>query len=131
MVQAINVFDKDVEKLVTECLEVNLKANFIDLHILKLYQELIILRDFEAVEDELSDKVNQTLTELIKMEEEIVTAKNVIESHKRTVENLTVKEKDTQEQFILVVQNNKFFDFLKKIFKKKYKPPKVHQDGGL
>ncbi|ENN71891.1 hypothetical protein YQE_11428, partial [Dendroctonus ponderosae] len=38
------------------------------------------------------------------------------------------EEGKIQEKFKVAVETNKFYDFLKKVFKKKYKPPKVKTD---
>lgn len=129
MEEAIDAFDKALEQLFTESVNVVLKANVIDLHILSLHHELIILKEFESVENQLSTKVNQTLQHLIDMEQGIVDLQHLLEDHKTTVVDLQSKEKDIQDQFLTVVQNNKFFDFLRKIFRKKYKPPKVQTEG--
>lgn len=129
MEEAIDAFDKDVEKLYTESVETILKANMIDLQILSLHHELLILKEFESVEEQLATKVNQTLQQLIDMEQGINELRHVLEDHKTAVTDLQTKEKDIQDQFMTVVQNNKFFDFLRRIFRKKYKPPKVQTDG--
>lgn len=125
----INAFDQAVKDLFAESVDVVLKANIIDLHILSLHHELIILKEFESVEEQLATKVNTTLQQLIDMEQGISNLKRILEDHKATVADLHVKEKEIQDQFISVVQNNKFFDFLRRIFRKKYKPPKVQREG--
>lgn len=129
MHEAINAFDASLENMFTVSVDVALKANIIDLHILSLHHELIILKEFESVENQLAAKVNQTLQHLIDMEQGITDLQRVLESHKTTVTDLQSKEKDIQDQFMTVVQNNKFFDFLRKIFRKRYKPPKVLTEG--
>lgn len=129
MEEAIEAFDKSLGDLFTESVEVALKANVIDLQILTLHHELIILKEFESVEEQLSQKVNQTLQELIDMEQSINEINHVLEDHKSTVAELQSKEKDIQDQFMTVVQNNKFFDFLRRIFRKRYRPPKIHTEG--
>lgn len=131
MGEAIDAFDRSLEELFTESVEVTLKANVIDLQIIARHHELIILKEFESVEEQLSQKVNQTLQELIDMEQSINELNHILEDHKSTVTELQSKEKDIQDQFLTVVQNNKFFDFLRRIFRKRYKPPKLHTDGRL
>lgn len=131
MEEEIDAFDKALEELFTESVDVTLRATVVDLHILTLHHELIILKEFESVEEQLSLKVNHTLQELIDMEQWINEINHVLEDHKSVVVELQGKEKDIQDQFLTVVQNNKFYDFLRRIFRKRYKPPKMHTEGGL
>lgn len=51
------------------------------------------------------------------------------ENQETKLENLKVEESKIQDKFKSAVENNKFYDFLKKVFKKKFKPPKVKTDG--
>lgn len=129
MDEAIDAFDESLQDLFTESVDVVVKANVVDLHILSLHHELIILKEFESVENQLAAKVNQTLQHLIDMEQGISDLQRILQSHKTTVADLQSKEKDIQDQFMTVVQNNKFFDFLRRIFRKKYKPPKLQTEG--
>lgn len=129
MNRAIDKFDNMLSKIITRSYQAVLDCNFIDLHILTLNHELNILKEFETVEEQLSNKVNSILTDLIQMEDVISKANNVIEAHKRALQENQDKQKDIQEHFLIVVHNNKFYDFLRRIFRKKYKPPKVHREG--
>jgi hypothetical protein len=61
-------FDKEVEDLSNLKIRVALEANFLELHLLTLQQELIILRDFEDVEDDISNKVLNSLKEKHELE---------------------------------------------------------------
>lgn len=115
----IDNFDKHIDELVTESYQVKLKTNIIDVHILTLNQELSILKDFEAVEEELQQKVNSILLELIDIENTITKQEHLINDHKRMIEQLQEKEKELNEHFMSVVQNNKFYDFLRRIFRKR------------
>jgi hypothetical protein len=56
-------FDKEVEELSNLKIRVVVEAKFLELHILTLQQELIILKDFEDMEDEASTKVLNSLKE--------------------------------------------------------------------
>lgn len=51
------------------------------------------------------------------------------ENQEIKLDNFKVEEGKIQEKFKVAVETNKFYDFLKKVFKKKYKPPKVKTDG--
>lgn len=129
MNESIKDFDQSLEHLNTGYVEASLKANLLDLHILTLHHELLILREFESVEEQLSFKVNSTIQELIDIDQPISSLKNSIEEHKSAMQELQVKEKEIQDHFLTVVQNNKFYDFLRRIFRKRYRPPKLDTDG--
>jgi hypothetical protein len=64
----IEAFDKEVEDLSDLKIRVSLEAKFLELHLLTLQQELIILRDFEDMEDEVSNKVLNSLKEKHELE---------------------------------------------------------------
>lgn len=129
MEHGIDSFDNKILEIITESHKVKRAVYFIDAHLLTLNQELTILKDFEAVEEELSMKVNAILQELIDMEELISKANKVIEERSRHLLQLQDKEKEINEHFQLVVQSNKFYTFLRRIFRKKYHPPKQHTGG--
>jgi hypothetical protein len=61
-------FDKEVEDLSALKIRVAVEAKFLELHLLTLQQELIILRDFEDVEDKVSNKVINSLKEKHELE---------------------------------------------------------------
>lgn len=46
------------------------------------------------------------------------------------IDMLSQEEVKLQDKFKHATENNKFYDFLKKVFRKKYKPPKIHADDG-
>lgn len=117
-------FEKSLERH-----EVRLNAGLLDIHMLTMHQELIILKQFEFVESKLSDEANSTLRTLIDMEESMAQTMQNKTKLKESVERLQGKGKDINEQFYQIIQNNKFYDFLRRIFKKKYKPPKEHKEG--
>jgi hypothetical protein len=61
-------FDKEVEDLSNLKIRVAVEAKFLELHLLTLQQELIILRDFEDVEDKVTNKVLNSLKEKDELE---------------------------------------------------------------
>jgi hypothetical protein len=64
----IEAFEKDVEDLSDLKIRASVEAKFLELHLLTLQQELIILRDFEDIEDEVSNKVFNSLEEKCELE---------------------------------------------------------------
>lgn len=130
MNQLIENYDDSLKQLVEERIQISVSASFIDLHLLKLHQELIVLKDFEIGEDTLQDKVNSKMVELMDMQDAIKELSNQIEIHKSEINALQESEKKIQSEFATAVTDNKFYDFLRRIFKKKYKPPRVKDPDG-
>lgn len=46
------------------------------------------------------------------------------------LENIVQSESKVQDKFKHAAENNKFYNFLKKVFRKKYKPPKIQTEEG-
>ncbi|XP_069678702.1 cilia- and flagella-associated protein 44 [Periplaneta americana] len=118
-------FDKEVKKLSDLKNKINVDAKFLELHLLTLHQEMIILEAFENVEEEVSDKVLNSIKEKHEMEVKINECNKQIDLKNLSINDLMNKIRDIQNTFQATITDNKFADFLKKIFKKKYKPPKV------
>lgn len=53
-----------------------------------------------------------------------------IEEQHRYMEQGNLIMKELQQTFINSAKDNKFWDFLRRIFRKKYKPPKVFNPDG-
>lgn len=64
------------------------------------------------------------------VQDQIVDCEHRIDDHYEHKESLDLSCQDVQRQFKRLVQDNKFADFLRRIFKKKYKPPRDHDDDG-
>lgn len=56
-------FDKEVEDLSHLKIRVTVEAKFLELHLLTLHQEFLVLKDFEDVEQEVTNKVLNSLKE--------------------------------------------------------------------
>lgn len=65
------------------------------------------------------------------IQDQILDCEHRIEDHKAEKEQLIVACQEMQRQFKKLVQDNKFADFLRRIFKKKYRPPRDHDDDGM
>lgn len=130
MKNLIQTYDQDVANLKTERYEMLIRATFLDIHILDLNQELSVLTKFESHEDKLSNAVNTNMLECMTFQDVLININSKIETHKAAIDILLEKEKEVQTQFYSSIADNKFYDFLKRIFKKKYKPPKEHDPDG-
>lgn len=70
------------------------------------------------------------LNQVRSVNDQIEDCEQRIEEHKAEKERLDMSCQDLQRQFKKLVQDNKFADFLRRIFKKKYRPPREHDDDG-
>jgi hypothetical protein len=70
-------FDKEVEDLSCLKIRVNVEAKFLELHLLTLHQELLILKDFEDVEEKVTNKVLNSLKEKHEMERKVCIMLNL------------------------------------------------------
>lgn len=126
----IRLFDEDMEKVIKSRLEVEVAAKFLDVFLLTVYQELWVLRDFKQLEDNLVDNVNEQVVEQNGVNMELATLKSDIEKHRKNIEQGGLEEKSIQQQFQAAAMGNKFWDFLRKAFKKKFRAPRVIGSDG-
>ncbi|KAF5282198.1 hypothetical protein FQR65_LT02895 [Abscondita terminalis] len=123
--KVIKDFDEKVLELSEKKITLRRDSDLLDLHILTLNQELHILKKFEIVEDSLHNKVHARFAETLQTQNTITNLNNNVDKHKVEVDRLQNKENSIWQAFSLMVAENKFYDFLRRIFKKKYRPPKV------
>eukprot|EP00102_Acyrthosiphon_pisum_P018899 XP_016656109.1 PREDICTED: centromere-associated protein E [Acyrthosiphon pisum] len=128
MLTKINMFDDDLMELDKMRKDVKLRIKFLDLLALTLEEELIILNDFDLVEDEYSHSVyiktglqNDKVNQIQSIREEIKYLNDII----NTKTNMLI---DIQHTFDMEIRNDGFAKHLKKIFKKKLKVPKLKSD---
>lgn len=71
MEMKIEAFDREVEDLSHLKLRVNVEVKFLELHLLTLQQELTVLKDFEDVDEEVSNKILNSLKDKHDMERKV------------------------------------------------------------
>jgi len=71
MEMKIEAFDREVEDLSHLKLRVNVEAKFLELHLLTLQQELTVLKDFEGVDEEVSNKILNSLKDKHDLERKV------------------------------------------------------------
>lgn len=64
------------------------------------------------------------------VQQQIIDCEHRIEEHMTEKDNLGAMCEDLQRKFKRLVQDNKFADFLRRIFKKKYRQPRIRDDDG-
>ncbi|KAI4496377.1 hypothetical protein M0804_000187 [Polistes exclamans] len=122
-------FDKQLDKLEKERLDIITESVYVELHLLTLHQEFIILKDYETKETLLKKNVNEKLEEQAAIKLKIHTTSNKIERKKKSINRSQESIKDISYEYMTSIKDNKFQDFLRKIFKKKFKLPKEHNDS--
>lgn len=127
----MNSYDQDFDNLLAEECKMKVDTTFIELHIRALHQELHVLSKYEDQEIKLSNNVNADILAYMEMQDQITETTNKIESLKIRTDELMEKEKLIEQEFYTAIVDNKFYKFLRRIFKKKYKPPKQHDPDGL
>lgn len=68
--------------------------------------------------------------EMMDMKDTMTQIQNNIEKLYSEIDVSNEKIKEIQSIFQNAAKDNKFWDFLRRIFRKKYKPPKVHDLDG-
>ncbi|KAK2582044.1 hypothetical protein KPH14_002749 [Odynerus spinipes] len=117
-------FDKQMDKLEQERLDIVAESVYMELYLLTLHQEFIILKDYEAKETLLRKNVDEKLVEQSIVKQKIQVTSNKIERKKKDINRLQETIKDITSEYITSIKENKFQDFLRKIYKKKFKLPK-------
>ncbi|XP_052739568.1 cilia- and flagella-associated protein 44 [Bicyclus anynana] len=124
----VQKFDSQLEHLQRERIRVQENNQLLELHLYQLHREMSVLNRFEAHEDRLAERVYAKLMQVRGVNDQIMDCQHRIEEHKAEKESLDSACQDLQRQFKKLVQDNKFADFLRRIFKKKYRPPRDHDD---
>lgn len=128
--ERISIFDANVETLRESRLDIEVRAKLLDTFLLTLNQELWVLKDFKSLEDRLVDRVNVQITARNDITADLSTQRAQIEHHLRNIESLQQQEIFIAQQFNVTCMGNKFSDFLRKIYKKKFRPVReVDPDG--
>ncbi|XP_067210276.1 cilia- and flagella-associated protein 44 isoform X2 [Linepithema humile] len=100
----------------------------INLFLLTLRQEYAILKEYETMENALNDQVNCNLEEIAAVRQKINTITDKIDVKTKEITKLYNQIKDISSEYMSLINNNKFRNFLCKIFKKKYKELKEEDE---
>ncbi|XP_056155837.1 cilia- and flagella-associated protein 44 [Lampris incognitus] len=129
MESAVWRFDAELRLLHHEKLDLDCQMKQADLRHVTLFQELLLLREFEKRENALQERLNAC------MEEESIAASKLeehnvqLEMKCREVAKLQDREKAVTAAFQASLgENNKFVDFLTKVFKKRIKRVKKKEE---
>lgn len=122
----IDEFNQDLQNLKENRLETDVNQTFFEIYLLTLCQELWILKDFEKVIEIKYDTLMEQLMQRNEFENKTKDCQSQIEESRHHIDSLVEDEKIIQQNFLHHCSNNKFSNFFRRIFKKKYKAPKVY-----
>ncbi|XP_073966089.1 cilia- and flagella-associated protein 44-like [Choristoneura fumiferana] len=127
---AVQQFDARLRQLQRERIRVQENNQLLELKLCQLHREMNVLNRFEAHEDRLAERVYSKLMQVRGVQDQIVDCEHRIEEHYVEKESLNEHCEELQRAFKKLVQDNKFADFLRRIFKKKYRPPRDRDSDG-
>ncbi|XP_018428354.1 PREDICTED: cilia- and flagella-associated protein 44 [Nanorana parkeri] len=124
-------FDAELRLLRHKKLQLDVQMKIADLRHVTLFEELMLLKEFEKREDNLQEKVSDRVSELEEMKGKSEDYLQQLETKKKDIVRLQEKEKALDAAFHSSLgENNKFATFLTKVFKKKIKRSKKKEVTG-
>ncbi|KAJ3035172.1 Cilia- and flagella-associated protein 44, partial [Rhizophlyctis rosea] len=123
--RAVREFDADICALEKERIILEGDLKFADMKLLLLYQEWVLLKEFEKHDNALADKLINKRNEKDEIDVRIKECQEKLNGKKAEIELVIKREKEIQEEFHRALgENNKYEELLTKIFKKKIKRSK-------
>ncbi|XP_063072845.1 cilia- and flagella-associated protein 44 [Engraulis encrasicolus] len=124
-------FDAELCVLRHEKLCLDLRMKMADLRHVTLFQELLLLKEFEKRENTLQGRLNARMQEEDELEAKLEDFKKQHEVKRRAIAALQEREKANAAAFQASLgDNNKFAEFLTRVFKKKIKRVKKKEKTG-
>ncbi|XP_020806019.1 uncharacterized protein LOC110182328 [Drosophila serrata] len=123
--EEVQQFDRALAKLQVTRFHVKLDAEFMTSYLISLNQELYILRDSEEIELQLMLNAKTAMNTRNDLQVVINATNRQLDDLRRNIDKLGEQIVAVQLLFMSTVKGHKFFDFLRRIFKKKWRPPKV------
>ncbi len=116
----IEEYDEELGKVAEERYQVEVQAKFKELYLLTLNQELWTLKDFEFLEDQMIEDVDEKVQEKRQLTMKLNQAKTDLDMYRRNIDELESSVKAIEFSFLTQITDaGKFAGFLRKIFKKK------------
>ncbi|KAM9695944.1 cilia- and flagella-associated protein 44 [Dama dama] len=129
--ELIVTFDAELRLLRHQKLKLDIQMKLSDLHHVTLFQEMLLLKNFEKQENILQERVNSLDKEEQDMQWKINETLKEMEEKKNEVAKLQDQEKALYAGFQTALgENNKFANFLMKVLKKRIKRVKKKEVEG-
>lgn len=123
--QSIDVFDLRLKELEESRLQTKFEVEFMQSYLISMNQELYILRDSEQIENQLLSNAEAAMQTRNEAQASINALNRQIEELRKSCERFNEQISAIQAKFMSTTKGHKFFDFLRRIFKKKWRPPKT------
>ncbi|XP_074157296.1 LOW QUALITY PROTEIN: cilia- and flagella-associated protein 44 [Sminthopsis crassicaudata] len=129
--ELIITFDAEFRLLRHQKLKLDIQMKLADLHHITLFQEMLLLKNFEKQENILQERVNSLDREQQDMKWKINENLAEMENRKNEINRLQDQEKAIYANFQATLgENNKFANFLLKVLKKNIKRVKKKEVEG-
>ena len=121
----IKEFDSNIQLLRNNKLSLESDVKFADIKLLLLYQEWVLLKEFEKYDNALAEKLLSKKNEKLEIESKIDDCQEKLSIKKSEIEQIIRREKEIQDEFQRAIgENNKNDEYLTKVFKRKIKRSK-------
>lgn len=121
----INSFDQKLKDAYFKRFHTKLESEFLSAFMISLNQELYILRDSEEIESQLQRNAKYAMGVRNELQVVINATVRQLGDLKKIIESINEQIAALQVFFANTIKGHKFFDFLRRIFKKKYRAPKT------
>nr|KAG5708675.1 hypothetical protein BaRGS_034892 [Batillaria attramentaria] len=127
----VQTFDAELRLLRHQKFKVDTVMKNADLRQVTLFEELVLLKEYEKSEDVLAEKVSAKQQEKLDMQNKILEVQARLEGKRKDIEKLQEKERAVHQTFLQSLgDNNKFADYLTKVFRKRIKRTKKKTTEG-
>uniref|UniRef100_A0A182N7M8 Cilia- and flagella-associated protein 44 n=1 Tax=Anopheles dirus TaxID=7168 RepID=A0A182N7M8_9DIPT len=124
----IDQFDRELDQLAQERLQVDTDAKLLENFQLTLYQELWILKDFSKIETDVLTGVEQVTIERNGLLQAVHDARVAIEQVEQEMEQIHREQRSNLQRFNSTCLDNEYSKVMKRIYKKKFKPCKINDN---
>jgi hypothetical protein len=128
--QLLNNFDAELRCLRHDKFQLDIDMKNADLRQMVLFEELVLLKEFEKTENVLMEKLQDKFNEKSVMDKLIADANVKLELKKKDIDNLMLKEEQQWTAFKESIGDTKFTDYLMKVYKKKIRRSKKKATDG-
>ena len=129
--RTISSFDEALGELRAEKLKLEADLKTTDLRKLVLFQELALLKEFEKKDTTLAKRLESKHTEKSEIVSRVAECQEKLTQKKTEIERLLDRDRQIMAEFHAALgENNKFYDVMLKIFKRKIKRKRTAAEGG-
>ena len=123
--EKIKLFDAELKVLRHEKARLSIFMKDADLRHVTIFEEFMLLRDFEKTENNLEQKLIKRKEEHLDVQMKLNDVQAKIDSKRKDIEKLDENQKKLTESFHQMIHDEtKFGDYLTKVYKKKIKRKK-------